>query len=139
MQLRSERSWFTATRITATSRSEQKMGSSAIITASIAAFIRSLPFTENSDPENLNSGVNEKIDFFREQIRNFADHIAAKKINQRVALRCAENEPGCAQGGSKIDNRICRGRTNGVSEQWLMISGLLLRFIENPAGFFVVL
>src|SRR5438270_9578922 len=66
--------------------------------------------------ENLDSSVNEKVDFFREQIRNFADDVSAQEINQRVALRCAEDQPGDAKSGGNIDNRFRGGRTDSVSE-----------------------
>ena len=38
------------------------------------------------------SRVNEQVDFFWERAGYFPDHIAAKKIHERVAPRCAEDE-----------------------------------------------
>jgi len=49
-------------------------------------------------------------------MRNFADHIAAKKIDQCVALRRAENQPGRAQGRGKVDNGLGGRRTDCVSK-----------------------
>jgi len=70
----------------------------------------------NSGPENLDSGVNKEIDFFRERIGNFADHIAAKQIDQRVSLRRPENETRRSERRGDVDNRLGGGRTDGVGE-----------------------
>src|SRR5260370_41862936 len=110
------------------------MGSSAIITARIAAFIRSLPFTENLGPKNLNSSINEQIDFFREQIRNFADDIAAKKIDQRVALRRTENEPGRSARFGEIDNRPGGRWSDGGGELRSRVTRCFLRRSQSRAG-----
>ncbi len=49
-------------------------------------------------------------------MRDFADHVAAKKIDQRVALRRAENEPRRSKRRGNIDNRLGGRRTDCVSE-----------------------
>src|SRR5207253_9267185 len=61
-------------------------------------------------------GVNEGIDLLRKRIGNFADHVAAKKIDQRLPLRRAENEPGRSKRRSNIDNRLGGSRTTCESK-----------------------
>ena len=36
-------------------------------------------------------GINEQIDFFGQQIGNFADEIAAENVDERVAARRAKD------------------------------------------------
>ena len=85
------------------------------------------------------SGVNQQIDFFRERVGHFTNHVAAKQIDQCVALRRAENDAGGADRRRDIDNRFGRGWTNGVTEQRRDGRRLLFRFFENGAGFGIFL
>jgi len=38
-------------------------------------------------------GVNEEVDFFRQQVGNFADEIPTEDVDQSIAPRGAENQP----------------------------------------------
>src|SRR2546421_546264 len=82
-------------------------------------------------------GVNDEVDFFREQVGDVANNVAAEKIDQSMAFGCAENQPGCAERSGNVHNRLGGGRTHGISEERLMIAAPSLRFVEDPAGFLV--
>src|ERR1700680_1772598 len=67
------------------------------------------------------------------KVRDSADDVAAKKIDESVALRRPENDTRCAQCRSNIDNRFRRGWTNRIAKERRLIAGFFFLCGENTA------
>src|SRR6266446_654582 len=83
--------------------------------------------------------VNEQDDFFREQIRDFANHVSEQNVDEGMASRCAENETRRAERGGDVGDGFRSGRGHGIAEKRRMIAGFSLGRSEDFARFGIVL
>src|SRR4051812_15410218 len=52
------------------------------------------------------SGIDDQVDFFGQQGRDFANDVTAQEIHESVAFRCAENQTRSAEGRRNVDDRF---------------------------------
>src|ERR1051325_607077 len=70
---------------------------------------------------------------------HFSNDISTKQVDQGAALRRSENNSRYTECCGDVDNRVCSGRTNGISKDRLLVDGFLFCFCEDCACFTVLL
>jgi hypothetical protein len=74
------------------------------------------------------SGVNDQINLFRQEIGDFADDISAQNVDEGVAAGGAENEAGPAEGGGDVHDGRSGGFADSVTTKRRMAAGF-----DSPA------